>query len=264
MTMPAETAAPPPARRRSSGGAMMLAVKALLKGTKLVKIGLIGASVLAYSALYTWEFAIVLTAAIVIHEFGHVLAMRRLGIPTRGLFLIPFFGGVALGNRANTARQEAIVAGAGPGFGLLSLLPLLAAYMITGAPKWAAYGGFVALVNLFNLLPIGILDGGRLLRAILSSVDRRLAWLGTALGLAFGLALVVAMHAYVLALVIVFSALELVGERRRGLPGVVPMTMGQVAVAFAAYLALGLAFGTVIEAVAIVPGAGLPRFMLQD
>lgn len=265
MTTPAEIAAPPPpARQRSSGGAIALGIKALLKGGKLLKLGLIGGSVLAYSALYTWEFAIVLTAAIAIHEFGHVFAMRRLGIPTRGMFLIPFFGGVALGSRGETARQEAIVAGAGPAFGLLSLLPIMIAFAITGESKWVGYGSFIALINLFNLMPIGILDGGRILRAILSSVDQRLAWIGTALGLIFGFALVIVMHAFVLALVIVFSALELVAERRRRMPLVTPMTKGQVAVAFVLYLGLGLVFGAVIEMSSSVPGASLPRLLIQD
>ena len=251
-------------RRRTSTGAVMLGLKALLKGSKLLKLGLISASVAAYASLYSWEFGIVLTAAIAIHELGHVLAMRLQGIPTRGLFLIPFFGGVALGNRGTSARQEVIVAAGGPAFGLLSLLPILLLYALTGTPKWPAYAGFVAIVNLFNLLPIGILDGGRILRAILQSVDQRLSWLGTVLGLTFGVALVLVMHAYVLAIIIAFSAIELVSERRRLIPTLVPMRGGEVAIAFIAYLALGLLFGAVIEGVALVEGAGLPRLILQD
>src|SRR6266851_460248 len=136
---------------------------------------------LGAAAVLGWrpvEAACVIVYAIFVHETGHVLAMKACGIKTSGMYFLPFLGAVAVSKEpARTRAQEWFIAIAGPAFGLLSLAPLLAVAYATGDPQWDAYAAMAALINLFNLLPIGILDGGRIVQAIAFSIA---GWLGIA------------------------------------------------------------------------------------
>jgi hypothetical protein len=78
----------------------------LVKTLKMVKMGLAGASLASYAYLFSWQFAAVIMAMLFIHESGHIWAMKRCGIPTKGIFFIPFLGGAAVatdtfGSRCN-------------------------------------------------------------------------------------------------------------------------------------------------------------------
>lgn len=65
----------------------------LLKSAKVVKALLAGASVAAYSWLFSLEFALALIACLMFHEYGHIRAMKYFGMKTKGIYLIPFMGG---------------------------------------------------------------------------------------------------------------------------------------------------------------------------
>ena len=58
------------------------------KSVKVIKLALASGSMVAYSYLFTWEFAIILLAAIVFHEYGHITGMKKCGIKTKGIYLI--------------------------------------------------------------------------------------------------------------------------------------------------------------------------------
>ncbi|MCH1932502.1 site-2 protease family protein, partial [Shewanella sp. A25] len=73
-------------------GLLVLGFK-LFKSAKVIKVVLAGASVAAYSWLFSFEFAIALILCLVIHEYGHIRAMKRFGLQTKGIYLIPFLGG---------------------------------------------------------------------------------------------------------------------------------------------------------------------------
>ena len=55
-------------------------------------LALAAASVAVYSVMFTVEFALALVAVLMFHEYGHVRAMKKFGIPTKGFYLIPCMG----------------------------------------------------------------------------------------------------------------------------------------------------------------------------
>ncbi|WP_315979806.1 site-2 protease family protein [Aliamphritea spongicola] len=105
----------------------------LLKSAKLIKVVLAGASLAAYSWFFSLQFALALIACLVVHEYGHIRAMKHFGMQTKGIYLIPFLGGLALSDeKINTRWQDVVISLMGPVFGLgMSVLCLLA-YWITG------------------------------------------------------------------------------------------------------------------------------------
>lgn len=144
----------------------------LLKSAKLIKVGLAGASLSAYAWFFSLPFALALIACLVVHEYGHIRAMKYFGMQTKGIYLIPFLGGLALSDeKINTRWQDVVISLMGPCFGLaLSLLSLFA-YWLTGELFFAGLSAFNALLNLFNLLPILPLDGGHVLKSITFSMN---------------------------------------------------------------------------------------------
>ncbi|MDO6562971.1 site-2 protease family protein [Amphritea sp. 1_MG-2023] len=144
----------------------------LLKSAKVIKAVMAGASLAAYSWFFSLPFALALIFCLVVHEYGHIRAMKHFGMKTKGIYLIPFVGGLALSDaRINTRWQDVCISMMGPFFGLaLSLLSLLA-YWLTGSLFFAGLSAFNALLNLFNLLPILPLDGGHLLKSIAFSMN---------------------------------------------------------------------------------------------
>lgn len=129
--------------------------------------GLVG-SVGLYTYLFTWQMAVALIAFIGIHEYGHVWAMKKCGIKTKGMFFLPGIGAVAIAEeRFGSAKNEAYIAIMGPLFGLLFfILPGMVMLWSTGNALWAAIVGIMTFVNLINLFPIHPLDGGRILKAL--------------------------------------------------------------------------------------------------
>ena len=74
----------------------------LFKSAKVIKVVLAGASVAAYSWLFSLQFALALLACLVFHEYGHIRAMKYFGMKTKGIYLIPFLGGLALSDEKIT------------------------------------------------------------------------------------------------------------------------------------------------------------------
>ncbi|MEY4668573.1 MAG: hypothetical protein RL518_1272 [Pseudomonadota bacterium] len=103
------------------------------------KGGLAALSFAGYSFMFTWQFAVVIMVALGVHEAGHVWAMRRCRIPTKGFYFIPFVGGAAVPERAwHTQREHLYVALMGPVWGTCVAVPLICAYLFTGNALWAA------------------------------------------------------------------------------------------------------------------------------
>ncbi len=200
-------------------------------------------SIGAYALLWGWQFAVGFVALLFIHEMGHALEAKRQGLKVGAPFFIPFLGAViALKQMPPNAWKEAQMALAGPLLGSLGA----AAFWVYGEAADSEL--FVALafvgffLNLFNLLPIVPLDGGRAMAAV-----HPLFW---AVGLVGLVGLVVVAPNPILILILVFGALEL--WRRwhgRNEPGareyyrVAPWqraTAGVTYVALAAVLALAM------------------------
>ncbi len=188
-----------------------------LKGAKSLKLlGFVGSLVLYCITMGPLVGAVFLVG-LVIHEWGHVVAMKRVGIPTRGFYLIPFVGGVAFANRPFAhPGEEAFVAAAGPVFGLLSLpLCWVLAYGASGGHVEAASTAtqIVAFLNLFNLLPIAPLDGGRILRSVVSCISPRATWVFSILSVIGALVLSWVLSSPILAGIGFLVALEAWSER---------------------------------------------------
>lgn len=145
----------------------------LAKGGKVLKAGLAVASVVTYSYLFTWQFALAIVIGIFIHEMGHVHTMRKYGMKVRGIYLIPLIGGVAVGESAFPSRKaESHIALMGPVWGFALTLLCLWLYAASSNTMFGAIAGWMALVNLFNLLPITPLDGGRVFKSIFLSINK--------------------------------------------------------------------------------------------
>jgi Zn-dependent protease len=115
-----------------------------------------------YWALYGWKFAVGMVLSIYIHEMGHVLKLREYGIPASAPMFIPGFGAfIMLKQFRITPIQDSRVGLAGPIYGLGAAVFALAAGYMTGAKAWDAIAHFTAWMNLFNLIPVWQLDGGR-------------------------------------------------------------------------------------------------------
>lgn len=121
-----------------------------------------------YAYLFTWQTGLGLIAFLIMHEYGHVWAMRKSGIKTKGMYFIPFMGAVAVMDElVHRARDEAFISIMGPVFGLvLFVLPCYIWWYLTGSEIAAAITALSAFINVINLLPIMPLDGGRMLKSI--------------------------------------------------------------------------------------------------
>ncbi len=142
--------------------------KPLLLGlTKLGTLSSMLVSLGAYWALYGWRFALGLVLCIYVHEIGHVVALKRLGIAASSPMFIPGFGAVVrLQQYPIDAEEEARVGLAGPRWGLgVSLIAFVVA-RLTHNEALGAIAHVSAWINLFNLIPISPLDGGRGFRAL--------------------------------------------------------------------------------------------------
>jgi Zn-dependent protease len=143
---------------------------ALLKFAGLGKFALTGLSMLAMVALEAqrggWLFGVGFVVLIFLHEMGHAVAIRREGLEAGWPVFIPFFGAmIALKGRPASRAAEARIAYAGPVAGTAASLVTAGIFLLTGSRVWLglAYTGF--FLNLFNLVPISPLDGGRVAQA---------------------------------------------------------------------------------------------------
>ena len=138
-----------------------------LKLTKFATLGSMLLSVGAYSMLFGWPYATGMVGLILVHETGHALVMRKLGIPASPMVFIPFMGAaVAMRKRPRDAHEEALVALGGPYLGSAGAAAVAATAALTNSQLLFALADFGFMINLFNMLPIGALDGGRICGAL--------------------------------------------------------------------------------------------------
>jgi Zn-dependent protease len=146
-----------------AGAAVLWKMKFLIGG--LTKIGTV-LSMLAFAAVYWthygWPFAVALVITTYIHEMGHVAALTRLGISASAPMFIPGFGAyVRLQEYPATRAEDARVGLAGPIWGVTSGVIALALGLALPSPFFLAVAHITAVINLFNLVPVWQLDGGR-------------------------------------------------------------------------------------------------------
>jgi Zn-dependent protease len=170
-------------RRREPGfrgrlGALLAAIIAFLAKFKailllapklklLTTVGSMLVSVAAYSFVFGWTFAVGFVLLLLVHEMGHVIQLRREGIKASAPMFIPFLGAViSAKSLGKNALAEARVGLAGPVLGSLGAAACILIWHATGNDIWRALAFTGFFLNLFNLLPVVPLDGGRAMAAM--------------------------------------------------------------------------------------------------
>jgi Zn-dependent protease len=143
------------------------------EGFGAVQYGVAGGSMLvsiiAYATKTPWKLAFAVGFVVItfIHELGHAVVIRRKGLRAGVMVFIPFVGGaVTLKDQPRSVYDDAMIGLAGPLAGTFAALISLQIYKWTDEQLWLAIAGGGFLLNLINLLPIGMLDGGRISAAI--------------------------------------------------------------------------------------------------
>jgi Zn-dependent protease len=143
------------------------AVLLLPKAKVLTTAGTALISVAAYSLWFGWWFAVGFVVLMFVHEMGHVIQLRREGIKASAPMFVPFMGAVVTARSlGDNALAEARVGLAGPVLGTAGAAACLAIgeAMNSDFFRALAYIGF--FLNLFNLIPVVPLDGGRAMAAM--------------------------------------------------------------------------------------------------
>jgi Zn-dependent protease len=171
----------------------------LLKGKFFFSIFISAAFYVWYGG---WWFGIGLIVLLFVHEMGHVLEAKRQGLPVTAPLFIPFFGAfITMKQMPHDAWNEAKVGIAGPLVGSAGALALWIAGEAADSNSLKAIAFLGFLINLFNLLPVVPLDGGRIVGALHPAL-----WFVGFLAL---LGLVVVRPNPLLILILIFSGMEL-------------------------------------------------------
>ena len=190
-----------------------------------------------YAMAWGWKFALGFVLLIFVHELGHAIVMQMEGIPASAPVFIPFVGAlIAMRGRPRDAGVEAVVGIGGPILGSIGAWAVLAAGLAFDQPLLAALGHVGILINLFNLIPVSPLDGGRI-----AGVFSRAFWV---LGYALGVLALVYTRSPILFLVMLIGLFTLVQRWRHPVPGYYDVPRGKriaIALAYAALIAALLA-----------------------
>ncbi len=167
----------------------------------LTTAGTMAVSVAAYSFVFGWTFAAGFVVLILVHEMGHVIELRRLGIKASPPMFIPFLGAViSAKSLGENALAEARVGLAGPILGTIGSAACIVIWQATGSDLFRALAFTGFFLNLFNLLPVVPLDGGRAMAAMAP-------WMWFA-GFAGLIALAIIWPNPIILIIVLFGALE--------------------------------------------------------
>ncbi|MBA3050406.1 site-2 protease family protein [Brevundimonas sp.] len=168
---PGPTAAPPP---RTAAPSNPRAVQETLdKGQHplwaLVSTLLLGGLIWWFTG--SWIAVVAILFGLLVHEYGHVLAMNAYGMGPARIYVVPFVGGMAKAQRlAESEWHGVLVSLAGPAFGLLAAIPFFGLYIVTGQGMWLEGVFYIAILNLLNLAPAPPLDGSKALGPVLALI----------------------------------------------------------------------------------------------
>jgi len=147
--------------------ALLLALFGLLKAAKFGKFLVSGGSMLlsiaAYAMIFGWRYAVGFVGLIFCHEMGHFITAKQRGLNVGAPTFIPFVGAwIQLKDQPHDAETEAYIGIAGP---ILGTAAAFVCYLVAEGQKGLAmalaYAGF--MINLFNMIPVTPMDGGRIL-----------------------------------------------------------------------------------------------------
>jgi Zn-dependent protease len=242
----------PPSRKGVLTGAAALgaALLAKLKGAgailgwllwplKLLKLGKFWLTVLSMATMIAFEaqrggvaFGVGFVVLLLIHELGHGFAIRQAGLHAGWPVFIPFLGAViALKGQPSDRQVEARIAIAGPVAGTVGAMACAALFLLTHGRLWLGLAHVGFFLNLFNLVPMSPLDGGRVAQAF-----SKRAWLVGAVLLG---ALFLVTKSPQLLIIAVFALMH----RRRGEPDRAELPQAQQKAVAIEYFGLCLFLG---------------------
>ena len=239
-----------PHRRRKLGGtfaalvALLAKFKAIIlllpKLKLLTTVGTMLVSLAAYAWIFGFPFAAGFIALLFVHEMGHVIQLRREGIKASAPMFIPFLGAViSARSLGDNALAEARVGLAGPILGSIGSAACILVWHATGNDLWRALAFTGFFLNLFNLLPVLPLDGGRAMAAMAP-------WMWF-LGFAAMIPLAIVFPNPIILLILVFAGYETYkrwrlrkagGEQQRAYYRVRPLDRALVAAVYLSLIAL--------------------------
>jgi len=165
-----------------------------------------------------WFMATAILGMIYFHELGHIAAAKHYGCASNGIFMLPFIGGIATISGRLSRHESAIVALWGPVHGLIFsaalagtglLLPMFAPLLLKAAL-------YCAFINLFNLLPIGPLDGGQVLKALAFSWHEKIGKVTMILGIVISVWLAIHFGSAVMFAIAFLSFVDYKNESTKG------------------------------------------------
>jgi Zn-dependent protease len=150
------------------GGFVVLLLKAkyLLFGALKTSLSML-LMIWVYSMMYGWPFAIGFVVLLLVHEMGHVVAAKLLGMPITAPIFIPFVGAyITMKQNPRDAWSEALMAYGGPLAGCVGGWICLGAALHAHQAWLLAVASATFVINLFNMIPMPPLDGGRICSAV--------------------------------------------------------------------------------------------------
>ncbi len=203
----------------------------VFKHPNLFKVLLTALAFLSFLTFCNATVSLIILVGIVIHEYGHVLALKYLKVENKGFFPVPFLGAVTIfdANQVVTQRNNFIISIGGPVAGALGALVCLIAYKITGNNILGFSAFLMVILNLFNMIPSAMLDGGKIFDCIVSGLTptwQKVSYsVISAATFAFGL-LSVSKHLHILGgMLILCATLQFFSKvRSPGEPRFAPMT----------------------------------------
>lgn len=206
-------------------------------------------SLYTFVLAFGWIIAPLLVVALLIHEYGHLLAYRMIGQPWGRLIFLPFLGAIAVPRMGFTSQGQIVFAAMmGPAPSVA--VPLLAALWVWAGgplPHIAVMMGIVACgLNLFNLLPVEPLDGGIVLRSVLAKIMGAYARFGL---IAAGAAIIAAGFAFEQVLLVIFGAMALLlNIRKRTIDlGLEPMSRLAISISAFSYMSVVAAYSVLLR-----------------
>ena len=169
-------------------------------------------SIAFYATEWGWPFAVGFVLLIFVHEMGHAVVLKHEGIPAGAPVFIPFLGAfIAMKGLPRNAYVEAKVAIGGPISGSVAAWAVLAYGLAMEQRLYVTLGHAGILLNLFNLIPVSPLDGGRIAGAF-----TRTFWI---VGYALGLVALAATRSPILLIVLFVGLFTLWQRWRHPVPG---------------------------------------------
>lgn len=228
---------------------LFLVLPFLKGGLILAKLGKFGGTLLSmaltvfiYTHTYGLPFALGFVLLIFLHELGHTLMAKVEGLEVSAPMFIPFFGAfIRMKEMPKSALSEAKIALGGPVLGSLAALGCYGVYLMTNSPIFLHLTYTGLFINLFNMIPLTPLDGGRIAGAI-----SPLLWI---LGLAIAVAVMFWSFSPILLLVIILGVIELVRLWKRPQTAYYEMPSGTRAVLALVYFGLVAILGAGMAAI---------------